>query len=162
MLQLVTYDNELLHQQSFEVDEIDGSIKQLVKDMFKTMYASQGIGLAAVQVGVLKRIFVIDIPKEGKYTMINPVITDFSMEKSVYEEGCLSVPGIGAEVERPAKVTVEYTDLKGKRKSLEAEGLLATCIQHEFDHLKGILFIDKISPEVRLNKLKEYRKSKIV
>ncbi|MCG8570349.1 MAG: peptide deformylase [Spirochaetes bacterium] len=157
MLKLQTYDNKVLENKSEEVKNIDKDLENLVNEMFKIMYENNGIGLAAVQVGVLKRLFVMDVPKQGRYVMINPVIKDFSKDKSIYEEGCLSVPGILAEVERPAEVTVEYTDLKGKRKTLKASGVLATCIQHENDHLDGVLFIDRIDPVEKLTKMREYR-----
>jgi peptide deformylase len=125
------------------------------------MYAGNGIGLAAVQLGVLKRVFVMDVPNFGKYELINPVILDRSLDTDCHEEGCLSIPGIAAEVTRPKEVTVEYINLEGKKKKLKAKGLLAVCIQHEFDHLEGILFVDRLKSEERLEKLKEYRKLQI-
>ena len=160
LLRVITIGNDKLKQKSEEIDKIDDDIKTLVKDMYDTMYYSGGIGLAAIQVGVLKRLFVIDIPDMfgGKHVFINPVIKDLSKERSVYDEGCLSIPGINSEVERAAKVTVEYTDLKGKRKTLKASGLLATCIQHEYDHLEGILFVDRLEPETRLAKIREFKR----
>ena len=130
--------------------------------MFKTMYFSNGIGLAAVQVGVLKRLITIDVPKFGKYTMINPKIIYKSEEKSSYEEGCLSLPGIASMVERSKNITVEFMDIDGKIKKKDADGLLATCIQHEIDHLDGILFVDRLLPEEKLNKIKEYKNLHIV
>ncbi len=162
MLKVVTYNNEILTKKSQNVDKINKSIKDLVKDMYKTMYFSNGMGLAAVQVGILKRIFIMDIKEIGKYVMINPVILEASEELSVYEEGCLSLPGIAHEVERSNIVTVEYQDLDGKKQKLKATGLLATCIQHEYDHLEGILFIDRLPPEDRLKMIKAYNKLNIV
>jgi peptide deformylase len=134
----------------------------ILSPLFKTMYFANGIGLAAVQVGTPIRLIVIDIEKIGKYEMINPVIKNLSNEINVYEEGCLSVPGISSEIERPKDITVEYIDLKGNQKRIDASGLLATCIQHEIDHLNGILFIDRLPPDLRLNKIKEYKKLHIV
>lgn len=162
MLKVLTYNNELLKEKSEKVDKIDKEIKELANNMFKTMYFSNGIGLAGVQVGVLKRIFVIDVPDIGKYVMINPVILERSKNISVYEEGCLSLPGISHEVERSNLITVEYQDLDGKKQKLEASDLLATCIQHEYDHLEGILFIDRLDPEEKLKMLKDYNKLHIV
>ena len=118
-------------------------------DMLDTMYAANGIGLAAIQIGVPKRIIVMDITwgkgEKSPMYFVNPVIKYKDKVKSVYEEGCLSVPNQFAEVERPKNCRVEYLDYEGKKKILEAEGLLATCIQHEMDHLEGILFIDYLS-----------------
>lgn len=156
---VVTYPDERLKLVSSPVENIDGELMEFVNDMFAMMYKHDGVGLSAVQIGVMKRLFVMDIPGKGKFVVINPVIIERSKEKSTYEEGCLSLPGISAEVERPKKVVLEYTDLDGERKVLKASGgLLATCIQHEFDHLEGLLFVDKLTPEKRLNKLMEYRK----
>ena len=162
MLKVITYDNELLKEKSKKVPKIDKKIKDLVNNMYKTMYFSNGIGLAAVQVGLLKRVFIIDVPDYGKYEMINPVITERSNKTSIYEEGCLSLPGIAHDVERSNSIVVEYLDLNGEKQKLEASGLLATCIQHEHDHLEGILFVDRLSPEDKLKMLKEYNKLHIV
>lgn len=158
MLRVITYDDSILKHKSENVVDVDENIIATVEEMFETMYFSNGIGLAAVQVGILKRIIVVDVPKFGRHALINPVIIDSSLETSVYEEGCLSLPGIAGEVERPKKIEIKYLDLKGKEKTLKADGLLATCIQHEIDHLDGILFIDKLSPEIKIDKIKEYRK----
>jgi len=146
LLDIVEYDNNLLREKSHPIDIIDNEIKVLVDNMFETMYLNGGIGLAAIQVGVPKRIFIIDIPdmKNGKFVMINPVILEFSKEKILYEEGCLSIPNLSSEVERSKSITVEFTDLNEKRRLIRATGLLAVCIQHEYDHLDGILFIDKV------------------
>ena len=119
-----------------------------MKDMLDTMYEANGIGLAAIQIGVPKRIIVMDIGKEGKKEpryFVNPVILNKDSIKNTYEEGCLSVPEQFAEIDRPGKCEVEYLDFNGKKKLLKADGLLATCIQHEMDHLEGILFIDYLS-----------------
>lgn len=162
MLKVITYNNELLKERSAKVEKIDQEIKDLVENLYKTMYFSNGIGLAAVQVGVLKRVFVVDVPDGGKYEMINPVIIERSKETSTYEEGCLSLPGIAHGVERANSIIVEYQDMEGNKQKLEASDLLATCIQHEYDHLEGILFIDRLNPEDKLRMLKDYNKLHIV
>lgn len=160
---IVTYDDDRLRIKSETVNDINKDIKQLVKDMYQMMYMNNGIGLSAVQIGVHLRIFVTDVPKFGKYTMINPEIVNFSDKSSTYEEGCLSIPGIQTEVERPAEISIRYTDLKGKEKTIDASGLLSTCFQHEYDHLRGKLFIDKIDPTVKNKIMKDYwRQQKII
>ena len=133
--------------------------------MLKTMYAAPGIGLAAVQIGILKRLVVIDISKEDQKKnplfLINPVITYKSKNTSIYEEGCLSLPGHFAEIERPSECSVDYIDYNGKEKKLKADGLLATCIQHEVDHLNGVLFIDylsKLKKDMIIKKLIKHKK----
>jgi len=133
---------------------------QLIRDMLETMYVANGIGLAAIQIGVPKRIIVIDLSKEkNKKTpmyFVNPLIIKKNDEKTTYEEGCLSVPNQFAEIDRPSKCEVEYLDYNGNKQNLQAEGLLATCIQHEIDHLEGILFIDylsKLKKEMIIKKL---------
>ena len=136
----------ILRQKSQPVNIVGPDEKKLMNDMLDTMYAANGIGLAAIQIGVPQRIIVMDISKdkENKNPMyfVNPVIKNRDLEKSIYEEGCLSVPNQFAEIERPRKCEVEYLDYNGNKEILKAEGLLATCIQHEMDHLEGILFID--------------------
>ena len=134
-------------------------------DMLETMYAAPGIGLAAIQVGILKRLVVIDISKgeeeKKPIFLINPQIVHQSKKTSVYEEGCLSLPGQFAEIERPAECTIKYIDYNGKEKDLKADGLLATCIQHEVDHLNGILFIDylsKLKKDMIIKKLVKQKK----
>ena len=165
LLPILTAPDPRLKKISKPVDKVDGEIRKLMDDMLETMYAAPGIGLAAPQVGVLKRVLVIDIDREGEKTgplkMANPEIVDVSDEDASYEEGCLSVPEHYAEVERPAKVTVRYLDQDNEIRTIKAEGLLATCIQHEMDHLDGILFIDRISALKRniiLRKLVKARK----
>lgn len=135
--------DEILRKKSREVEKIDDRILTILDDMVDTMYDRDGVGLAAPQIGILKRLVVIDVDDENLYKMINPKIIKSSGE-AIDEEGCLSVPDRRGEVVRPTKVTVEYTDENGKLKVLEGEGLLARCICHELDHLDGILFIDKI------------------
>jgi peptide deformylase len=145
------------------VNKITGEIKALVEDMFETMYAAPGIGLAAIQVGVPKRVVTMDLSKkEGEkepHVFINPEITWASDDPSIYEEGCLSIPEVHENVERPAKVRFRYLDLDGKSHEAEAEGLFATCIQHEVDHLNGKLFIDHISKLKRDRIVKKFAKA---
>jgi len=150
-----------------DVAKVDGEVRRLVDDMFETMYANEGIGLAAVQVGVALNVIVMDLAqKEGRNeprVFINPKITWASEETAVFEEGCLSVPDIWEDVERPAKILAEYLDRSGARQTLEAEGLLADCLQHEMDHLKGKLFIDHLSRlkrSIALRKLAKAKKQK--
>ncbi|NVK36220.1 MAG: peptide deformylase [Rhodobacteraceae bacterium] len=141
---------------------VDDEIKRLADDMLETMYAAPGIGLAASQIGVLKRLFVLDVSKEEEseapMVFINPQITWSSDELSVYQEGCLSIPEYYEEVERPAAVKVQYLDQTGKEHEIEADGLLATCIQHELDHLNGKLFIDYLSKLKRDRVMKKFTK----
>jgi peptide deformylase len=152
-----------LRQVSQPVGKITAEIKKLVEDMFETMYAAPGIGLAAIQVGVPKRVVTMDLAKKEGTTepqvFINPEITWTSDEPSVYEEGCLSIPEIHEDVERPAKVRFKYLDLDGKAHLAEADGLFATCIQHEVDHLNGVLFIDHISKLKRDRIVKKFSKA---
>lgn len=142
--------DEILAKKSKEITEIDDKIKELAEDMLDTMYKNDGIGLAACQVGMLKRIIVYDylyVEEDGKKSpvvMINPVIKSRSKSMIIVEEGCLSFPDVYEEVKRHEKITVEYTDLNGKRKTLHAKDLEAVVIQHETDHLDGIVFLDRI------------------
>tara|TARA_B100001173_G_C15966735_1_gene538153 strand:- start:330 stop:848 length:519 start_codon:yes stop_codon:yes gene_type:complete len=146
---ILTEPNKLLRQISKPVDKVGKEEQKLMNDMLETMYAAPGIGLAAIQIGVPKRIIVMDISKEdGKKEpryFVNPIIKSKDLLKTTHEEGCLSVPNQFAEIDRPSKCEVEYLDYNGKKQLLKAEGLLATCIQHEMDHLEGILFIDYLS-----------------
>ena len=139
----------ILRKKCEPLEKVNVNTKKLLDDMLETMYAAPGIGLAAVQIGILKRIVVIDISKreekKNPLFLINPQIVNQSKKTSIYEEGCLSLPGQFAEIERPAECTLKYIDYNGKEKELKADGLLATCIQHEVDHLDGILFIDYLS-----------------
>ena len=147
--QILTEPNKVLRQISKPVDKVTKQDQILMDDMLDTMYHANGIGLAAIQIGIPKRIIVMDISKsdENKKPMffVNPIIKNKDKELSIYEEGCLSVPNYFAEIERPKKCDVEYLDYNGNKKILNAEGLFATCIQHEMDHLEGILFIDYLS-----------------
>ena len=146
---IITEPNKILRQISQNVDKVGKEEQKLMDDMLETMYEAKGIGLAAIQIGVPKRILVMDISKneEKKNPMyfVNPIIKNKNSELSTYEEGCLSVPNYFAEIDRPKKCEVEYLDYYGQKKNLIAEELLATCIQHEMDHLEGILFIDYLS-----------------
>jgi len=146
-----------------DVEKIDDGIKQLAADMLETMYAAPGIGLAATQIGEMKRLVVMDLSREGEpkepIVMINPEIKKYSEETLTSEEGCLSIPEIYYDVERPAEVTVEYTDLDGKRVTKEATERLAVCIQHELDHLDGVLYIDYLSRLKRDRVLKKFQKA---
>ena len=146
---IITEPNKILRQKSLPVDQVGLEEQKLMDDMLETMYNANGIGLAAIQIGVPKRIIVIDISKKDEKNspmyFVNPLIKNKVTETSVYEEGCLSVPNFFAEVNRPKKCNVEYLDYDGNKKILNAEGLLATCIQHEMDHLEGVLFIDYLS-----------------
>ena len=155
----------ILRKKCEPLEKVDFNVRKLMKDMLETMYAAPGIGLAAIQIGILKRLVVIDISKDEKKKnplfLINPVITTRSEKTSTYEEGCLSLPGQFAEIERPAECFLEYVDLDGKKKKLKAEGLLSTCIQHEVDHLNGILFIDylsKLKKDMIIKKLVKHKR----
>ena len=162
---ILTVPDPILRKKSLQVDKIDKEIKKLMDDMLETMYKAPGIGLAAVQIGVLKRVVVMDISRETdkKEPMyfVNPEIVWKSNEKTTYEEGCLSIPNQFANIERSEKCTVKYLDYFGAEKEIQAEGLLATCIQHEIDHLNGILFIDylsKLKKDIIVKKLLKNKK----
>ena len=145
---ILTEPNKLLRQISQKVDKVGIDEQKLMDDMLETMYSANGIGLAAIQIGVPKRIIVMDLSKEKEKKpmfFVNPEINNKNKIHSVYEEGCLSVPNQFAEIERPSTCEVKYLDYNGNEKILKAEGLLATCIQHEMDHLEGVLFIDYLS-----------------
>ena len=161
---IITEPNKLLRQISRLVESVGKEEQKLMDDMLETMYAAPGIGLAAIQIGVPKRIIVMDICKEeGKKEpryFVNPVIKSKDPLKTTYEEGCLSVPDQFAEIDRPSKCEVEYLDYNGEKQLLKADGLLATCIQHEMDHLEGILFIDYLSKLKRSMIIKKLSKLK--
>ena len=145
---IITEPNKLLRQISKPVEIVGKEEQMLMKDMLDTMYDANGIGLAAIQIGIPKRIIVMDISKNEKKEpryFVNPVIINKNSIKNTHEEGCLSLPNQFAEIDRPSKCEVEYLDYYGKKQLLKADGLLATCIQHEMDHLEGILFIDYLS-----------------
>jgi len=166
---ILTEPNNILRQVSKPVERVGNEEKQLMRDMLETMYDANGIGLAAIQIGVPKRIIVMDISRddEEKSPMyfVNPIIKKKDASRATYEEGCLSVPNQFAEIDRPSKCEVEYLDFNGEKKILKAEGLLATCIQHEMDHLEGILFIDylsKLKKSMIIKKLSKNKSSRIV
>jgi peptide deformylase len=161
---ILTAPDPRLQAVSTDVERVDDEIRALVTDMTDSMYAAEGIGLAAIQIGEAKRILVIDLDqKEGNKNpraFINPQITWASEEMATYEEGCLSVPEIWDDVERPTRVKCEYLDIDGKPQTLEADGLLATCLQHEMDHLNGVLFIDHLSRLKKSMAVKKLTKAK--
>ena len=161
---ILTEPDPLLRQKATNVEELNDEIRSLMDDMLETMYNAPGIGLAAIQVGVPKRIIVIDLSKDNEKKnplfFVNPQILSKSNNDASYEEGCLSVPNQFAEVSRPDICKVRYLDYTGKEKILEAEGLLATCIQHEMDHLEGILFIDHLSKLKKSMIIKKLSKQK--
>jgi peptide deformylase len=156
MLNIVTLGDERLQKHSIVVPEFDGEIQSLSEQMFETMYANKGIGLAAVQVGKLIRLFITDIPNDGPRVFINPEVVETSVEQGTYEEGCLSIPEINADVVRPAHVKIQAWNLKGRPFSLDADQMLARVIQHELDHLNGVLFIDRLDPKKRERLVRRY------
>jgi peptide deformylase len=149
---------------SSDVKLVDGEIRKLVEDMADSMYAAEGIGLAAVQIGVPLRVIVIDLTQKDGHknplAFINPKILWASEETATFEEGCLSVPEIWDDVQRPARIKAQYLDREGNQQMLEADGLLATCLQHEIDHLNGVLFIDHLSRLKRSMAIKKLTKAK--
>jgi len=161
---IITVPDEVLKKISDPIEKVGESEKKLVNDLFETMYNSNGIGLAAVQVGILKRILVIDVStkeeEKNPLSFINPVIKKISDETSVYEEGCLSIPDTFIEIERPKICEVEYIDLDGKLKNIKCDGLLSTCLQHEINHLDGKLIIDNLTKLKRDIIIKKISKSK--
>jgi peptide deformylase len=166
---ILTEPNNLLRQVSKPVEKIGAEEQQLMDDMLETMYHANGIGLAAIQIGVPKRIIVMDLAKEKDKKeprfFVNPKIKNKDTLKSTYEEGCLSVPDQFAEIDRPKTCEIEFQDYYGEHKILKAEGLLATCIQHEMDHLEGILFIDylsKLKKSMIIKKLSKNKSTRIV
>ena len=170
---ILTEPNKILREKSLRVEEVDKDIQILMDDMLETLYAAPGIGLAAIQVGVAKRVIVMDVsrdrdkdkePKKNPMYFVNPEIIWKSEKKFTYEEGCLSVPNQFAEIDRPKQCHVKHLDYNGNPQELKAEGLLATCIQHEIDHLEGILFIDylsKLKKEMIIKKLSKQTKDNI-
>ena len=162
---IVIEPDPILRKESEPIEKVDNDLRKLLDDMLETMYAAPGIGLAAVQVGILKRLIVIDISKDKEKKnplfLINPEIVSKSKNTSMYEEGCLSLPGHFAEIERPAECQINFLDYNGKKKEISAKGLLSTCIQHELDHLNGILFIDylsKLKKDMIIKKLVKHKK----
>jgi len=162
IMHILQLPDPVLRSRSEPVERVDSDLDKLIADMLETMYDAPGIGLAGIQVGVPRRLLVIDVSKEEDehhpQIFINPEILSSSDDRSTYEEGCLSIPDYYAEVERPARVTVKHLDREGKERTVEAEGLLATCLQHEIDHLNGVLFIDYISKLKRDMVIKKFTK----
>ena len=166
---IITEPNKILRQVSKPVTNVGKEEQRLMDDMLETMYSANGIGLAAIQIGIPKRIIVMDISKDENKKkpmyFVNPVIKNKNVLKSTYEEGCLSVPDQFAEIDRPKNCEVEYLDYEGEKKFLKAEGLLATCIQHEMDHLEGIPFIDylsKLKKSMIVKKLSKMKSARII
>ena len=164
--EILVEPNKILREKSLAAEKVDKDLQKLMDDMLETMYAAPGIGLAAIQVGVPKRVIVMDLAKkdEPKNPMyfVNPEIIKKSKNNLTYEEGCLSVPGQFAEIDRPDRCYVKYLDYYGQTKEINAEGMLATCIQHEMDHLEGILFIDylsKLKKTMIIKKLSKHKKA---
>ena len=170
---ILTEPNKILREKSLRVENVDKDIQRLMDDMLETLYAAPGIGLAAIQVGVAKRVIVMDIsrdrnkdkePKKNPIYFVNPEIIWKSEDKFIYEEGCLSVPNQFAEIDRPRQCHVKHLDYNGHPQELKADGLLATCIQHEIDHLEGILFIDylsKLKKDMIIKKLSKKKKENV-
>ena len=163
---ILTEPDPFLRQKSLKVEEVNDEIRSLMDDMVATMYDAPGIGLAAIQIGVPKRVIVIDLSRDSEKKnplyFVNPKIIIKSENDAIYEEGCLSVPGQFAEINRPDRCKVKHLDYNGVEQVLDAEGLLATCIQHEIDHLEGILFIDylsKLKKSMIIKKLSKHKKS---
>lgn len=164
LLPIITAPDPVLETVSTPVETVTDELRQQLDDMLETMYAAPGIGLAAIQVGIPKRMLVMDVSREGEekqpYFIINPEITWVSDDDQLYEEGCLSLPEQYAEVERPAEIKVSYLDRNGEKQELHADGLMAVCLQHEMDHLDGILFVDHISALKRNMILRKLLKQK--
>ena len=160
---IIILPDKRLRLMSLPAKAIDAELRRLVDDMFETMYEAPGIGLAAIQIGVPKRVVVMDLAKKDDpkepLVFVNPQVLWRSEEKAIYEEGCLSIPEFYEEVERPAKVRVKFLDIDGVEQELEASGLMATCLQHEIDHLDGVLFIDHISKLKRDRVIKKFAKA---
>ena len=160
---ILTEPNKILRQVSEPVKSVGKVEQKIMDDMLETMYCANGIGLAAIQIGVPKRIIVLDISKNEKKNpmyFVNPIIKNKDSENFTYEEGCLSVPNYFAEIDRPKKCEVEYLDYNGQKQIIKTEGLLSTCIQHEIDHLEGILFIDYLSKLKKTMIVKKLSKQK--
>jgi peptide deformylase len=161
--EILILPDKRLRLTSEPVKQIDAGIRKLVDDMFETMYKAPGIGLAAIQVGVAKRVITLDLSKKEDnhrpHVFLNPEVTWQSAQRAKFEEGCLSIPDYYEEVERPTEVKVRYLDIAGKKHELDAKGLLATCLQHEIDHINGVLFIDYLSKLKRDRVIKKFAKA---
>ncbi|MFP3960593.1 MAG: peptide deformylase [Spirochaetaceae bacterium] len=154
--ELIYHPNELLRAHAEPVAEIDAETRELAEEMIRIMESSDGIGLAGPQVGVLERLFVVEVPEDRPRVFINPQILETSLETKVYEEGCLSIPGVYAELERSARVRIQAWNERGRPFNIEAERMLARVIQHEYDHLNGVLFIDHLPEKKRERILRKY------
>ncbi len=169
VIPILTEPNKLLRQVSKPVEKVTKKTQKLMDDMLETMYAANGIGLAAIQIGIPQRIIVMDLSKdpekkEARY-FVNPIIKNKDPKKTTYEEGCLSVPNQFAEIDRPSQCDVEFLDYNGEKQTLHASGLLSTCIQHEMDHLEGVLFIDylsKLKKSMIIKKLSKLKSNQLV
>lgn len=159
VLNIEMLGSEVLRRRAVEIEEVDDDLRRLVRDMFETMYDAEGIGLAGPQVGVERRVIVVDLREEGTrpLALINPRIVESSSDRDRAEEGCLSIPGVAGVVERHSRVVVEGVSENGEPLRVEADGLLGRCLQHEIDHLDGVLFVDRLSPLKRNMVLKKYR-----
>ncbi len=156
MLNIITLGDEQLRKHSIVVPDLNGTVRTLIEQMFEAMRTNKGIGLAAVQVGNLYRLFITEIAGDRPRVFVNPEILETSLEQVSYEEGCLSIPGIEADVVRPQRVRVQAWNEKGRPFTLDAEDMLARVVLHEYDHLNGVLFIDHIDPKKRERLVKQY------
>jgi peptide deformylase len=156
MLNIITLGDEQLRKHSILVPDLNGTVHTLIEQMFESMREFKGIGLAAVQVGSLYRLFITEVGGDKPRVFVNPEILETSLEQASYEEGCLSIPGVEADVLRPQRVRVQAWNEKGRPFTLDAEDLLARVVQHEFDHLNGVLFIDRIDPKKRERLVRQY------
>ncbi len=156
MLSIYTLPDEMLRRSSETIQEIDGEIEALARNMIDAMHAGNGIGLAGVQVGITKRIFVVHVNRDRPRVFINPTIIETSVDEVEYEEGCLSIPGVYSDVRRPAAVRIQAWNERGRPFNLDAEGMLARVVLHEYDHLNGVLFLDHLSDRKREKLLREY------
>jgi len=156
MLNIITLGDEQLRKHSILVPDLNGTVHTLIEQMFESMREYKGIGLAAVQVGSLYRLFITEVGGDKPRVFVNPEILETSLEQASYEEGCLSIPGVEADVLRPQRVRVQAWNEKGRPFTLDAEDLLARVLQHEFDHLNGVLFIDRIDPKKRERLVRQY------
>jgi len=157
-MDIYTYPDEILRQDTQLITDFGKPVEELVEKMLTTMHHANGIGLAGPQVGVMEKIFVCQVPDQKPHIFINPEIIGTSLETEPYEEGCLSIPGLYADVVRPAALQIQAYNIKGRPFKLEAEGILARVIQHELDHLKGVLFIDYLQEKERTKLVKAYEK----
>lgn len=158
--EIVLWGDPVLRRRADEVEAVDDALRTLIDDMFETMYKAEGVGLAGPQIGISRRVIVVDVREEGKqpFAMVNPRVVDASKELERAEEGCLSMPGLAAAVERPARVIVEGLDRDGQPLRVEGDELLGRCLQHEIDHLDGILFVDRVSALQRSMLTRKWKK----